>query len=97
MRILKRFFRLLKPHYMQGLGIFFILLISTLVTVGTPFIYKELVDNGIMKGNPSHIITMLMVILAAGGLSGNIVSRQNSPNLNYSQAWTLYICQTNGK
>jgi subfamily B ATP-binding cassette protein MsbA len=65
LKVIARFFPFLKPHYKHGLGISLLLLASTLLTVGTPFVYREMVDNGILKGNVPYLVKMLMVILAA--------------------------------
>lgn len=59
----RRFLRLFKPHYKQGLGIFLIIMISAGFTVGSPFLYKEMVDDGILKGNVSLLFIMLAGIL----------------------------------
>lgn len=69
MKILKRFWPLFTPHYKYGAGISLVLLLSTIVTVGTPYFYKELVDNGISRGNGTYIAQMLAVIVAAMALT----------------------------
>jgi ATP-binding cassette, subfamily B, bacterial MsbA len=82
MKMLSRFFLLLRPHYKQGLGISLLLLISSLITVGTPFVYRQLVDNGIMKGNISHLIKMLVIILISLVIQELLFLGQKALNLN---------------
>src|SRR5690554_926796 len=66
MSILRRFLPFFRPHYGRGIWLAVLLIISSGLTVVTPFFYKELVDIGIFQQEPTTII--LMVILIAGSL-----------------------------
>lgn len=62
--IILRFFTLLKPHYKQGIIIAFILLFSSITTVLTPFLYKEIIDECLISGNKTYLIYYILSIIA---------------------------------
>lgn len=65
MKTISRFFLLLKPHFGKGISLFLISLLSSLITVGTPFLYKLMVDKGITMGNTRYLAWILFGILAS--------------------------------
>lgn len=65
MWMIRRFIKLLNPHYKQGLILSMLLLLSTVITVLTPFFYQQLVDDGVLKGDAGTLSIMIAVIAAA--------------------------------
>ena len=65
MNAMKRFLPFFRPYARHGAAIAAVLLGTTLITVGTPYFYKELVDDGIERGDAAYVVAMLAAILAA--------------------------------
>jgi len=65
MNLMKRFLPFFRPYVRHGAAISLVLLLTTAVTVGTPYFYKELVDDGIEKGNVPYVTAMLLAIVGA--------------------------------
>lgn len=82
MKIMQRFFILLRPQYKQGIGISLILFTTSLITVVNPFLYKELVDNGIMMGKISHLVKILIMILLSMAIQELLYFCQTALALN---------------
>lgn len=62
MDILKRFAIRFLPFRKHGVGIAVILLLSSALTVVTPFLYKEAIDTGILQGNLNVVLAMIGLI-----------------------------------
>ena len=64
MKIIKRMLQMFKPFYLNGIVICILILTSSLISVGMPFLYKLIIDDGILKNDFQNLIKWVLAIVA---------------------------------
>ena len=87
MPIMRRMLQLMGTHYKDGVKISLALLVSTIITVVTPFIYKELIDHGIMAKKMPFLFEMLAVIVLFSLLQELLLLYETHVNLTIRKSF----------
>jgi len=82
LQTIKKFFVYLKPFWKEGIYTFLIILLSTAISVISPLLYKQIIDEGITSKNPSALFSIVGILILCIILEGVFKLLQTIISLN---------------